>query len=468
MTSRPRKSGFTLVELLVVIAIIGILIALLLPAVQVAREAARRMNCQSNMKQIGVAMHNYNTSLGTFPPGIVALAYDEEAARQDGNVGDGFGGDAFFNNGFASLLPYMEQQAIAELWNQNLGWYNQPAIGGQPNPIYSTVVPPFVCPSNSDKDNPVSESFFSVLLTEIAEALEGEPNEVIAQVGLEFSLGDYLLCKGASDAWCLPNGLVLSYAELLPLENSTDAVPIVPWAKRTRGMFDITGPKGAADFLPIPGIEFVCRAAMIKDGLSNTFAVGEGAQGPSWGICRLNSGNRWVIGDGSSGEPDINMREENDKCLDPANALTAIGDTSRPYPTYQAWFMTPSVLPAAEAETPAIIGSPFGCTLDRLNARPVTHTVMGISDVGVQAVLNAMSVCNSSFDFDGDGPQGQSLNANPNSLHATSGFRSDHPGGANFLFADGAVRFIQDGVDLPTYRALSTIQGEETNLAPLN
>ncbi len=69
---RMRRGGFTLIELLVVIAIIAVLIALLLPAVQAAREAARRAQCVNNLKQIGLAMHNYHSTIGSFPQGSQA------------------------------------------------------------------------------------------------------------------------------------------------------------------------------------------------------------------------------------------------------------------------------------------------------------------------------------------------------------------------------------------------------------
>jgi prepilin-type N-terminal cleavage/methylation domain-containing protein len=103
--TRRQRSGFTLIELLVVIAIIAILIALLLPAVQQAREAARRRQCKNNLKQIGLALHNYHDSLLVFPFGG-SVGADIVNLSTTGN--NGFGWRVF-------ILPYIDQ---APLYNQ--------------------------------------------------------------------------------------------------------------------------------------------------------------------------------------------------------------------------------------------------------------------------------------------------------------------------------------------------------------
>ena len=113
MKARPR--GFTLVELLVVITIIGILIGLLLPAVQNAREAARSLQCSNNLKQLGLALHNYAQSMGVFPPGCItqeSSSYNPWSEAQT-TSGSGRHGTSWM----LMILPQLEQSALYDNWN---------------------------------------------------------------------------------------------------------------------------------------------------------------------------------------------------------------------------------------------------------------------------------------------------------------------------------------------------------------
>lgn len=130
-----RTRGFTLVELLVVIAIIGVLVALLLPAVQAAREAARRMHCSNNLKQIGLAFQNHHSSQGVFPSSGWGWQWTGDADR-------GFGQDQPGGWGF-NILPYIEMQNVRNLGKGSEGQDKQAAMILQ----VGTPIPAFNCPS---------------------------------------------------------------------------------------------------------------------------------------------------------------------------------------------------------------------------------------------------------------------------------------------------------------------------------
>ena len=138
-----RKRGFTLIELLVVIAIIAILIALLLPAVQQAREAARRTQCKNNLKQIGLAFHNYHDAHGVFPPGMSTQQVWENSCPEGTCAQWGWG---------TYILPQMEQTNLYDLMKVGTLSLAQANSNASIRAQMQQAIPAFRCPSDSAPD----------------------------------------------------------------------------------------------------------------------------------------------------------------------------------------------------------------------------------------------------------------------------------------------------------------------------
>jgi prepilin-type N-terminal cleavage/methylation domain-containing protein len=266
---RHFRRGFTLVEMIVVIGIVGLLMALLLPAVQKVRDAANSIRCRSNLRQIGIAMHSFHDARDFLPPGMVT-----ELEIQDS-----------YHTGFTYMLPYLEEDTVHRLYNYDYHWYDK-----QNYQAVAQEVKIFYCPSN--------RSGGSIDLTGYSQQWGGS--------AMPPSVGacDYVLCKGA-------NAGLYNDPSLIPAE--------------ARGLFNITSAdysiaNDQIQWAPTP--RFRVRLVHITDGLSTTFAVGEAAGGNSY----------YLVGDiNNPSQPVIEPFNNGPGPMDQAWAAASLGDINHPW-----------------------------------------------------------------------------------------------------------------------------------------
>ena len=190
--NRPARRAFTLIELLVVIAIIAILIALLLPAVQQAREAARRSTCKNNLKQIGLALHNYHDVYSTFPPGRVRNTYSGITdAWYTGNIG-----------WLPRILAQMDQSPIFESidWNRGFGTSGTDGHTGvngtNPTGARRQIIPAFLCPTDPGNGSMAWTDPMGVKVSGVAPAGDYGHTNYAGSVGSDFRLRDQRTVRG--------------------------------------------------------------------------------------------------------------------------------------------------------------------------------------------------------------------------------------------------------------------------------
>ncbi len=233
-SERGRRGAFTLIELLVVIAIIGLLVALLLPAVQAARESANRAQCSNNLKQMGLGFHHFHDTSQAFPRAYKLLASPDPTAPAGTGI---YGAGAF-----AMILPFLEQANISQGGSGRGIDLNRAALSSlnmpPNNPAYATPIPTFLCPSSPG----ASTVDYSA---ELANSFNNFGISVTPAPGLFFGRTDY-----APDA-----GMMAA----------------LPGISINAGASIIAQPPGA----PV-------RFTDIKDGSSNTFMVVEDAGRPGW------------------------------------------------------------------------------------------------------------------------------------------------------------------------------------------
>jgi len=236
-----QLAGFTLVELLVVIAIIGVLVALLLPAVQSAREAARRMGCQNQLKQLALAAHNIHDVSGRFPAGN---------AYRKGTTGVWFDKYDYYETWAISILPYLEQTAIAQMWDPTTpNAYNDPS--GKMDVLRNTKLKVYICPSDPNPfvaSKPASGPGGSGIQTIVANHMQ---SSFRGCAGSTWGNQSFSLSAGSDANW----------------DDGTQSKPLMNWNSGMRGVFACATDNGTS-ITP-------CRSAEITDGTANTLMFGE-------------------------------------------------------------------------------------------------------------------------------------------------------------------------------------------------
>jgi prepilin-type N-terminal cleavage/methylation domain-containing protein/prepilin-type processing-associated H-X9-DG protein len=366
------KRGFTLIELLVVIAIIAVLIALLLPAVQAAREAARRAQCTNNMKQIGLACHNYLDTQGVFPPGAISI----------NGVASNCALSGWSSNFFTwavLILPQIEGNTTYNSLNTFMGVGQNGTDNGEAFTAYLAVPKSFVCPSDADNDNgtrPWNGSLGCPYPNPMGQAPAWAPplNPATGQTSQVVPIIDYAMSWGDNYAGG-PLGSNLPW-ETYPAP-TTLGTPRIGyegyWGTRWITFCPKLGGqlRGFADYSSMQ----VATIASVTDGTSNSILVGE--------VLPLQDANNafWTSTGSASG------------------TTIPLGWNSNTWPAAD-----PKCNCAWQSST-----APLGC---RYSA-------------------------------------------------SAKGFASNHPGGANLLFADGSVHFLKKSINLVTYCALGSRNGGE-------
>jgi prepilin-type N-terminal cleavage/methylation domain-containing protein/prepilin-type processing-associated H-X9-DG protein len=361
------KRGFTLIELLVVISIIAVLIALLRPAVQSAREAARRIQCTNNVKQLALALHNYIAATGAAPPGIdTTVTYPGTAPPYDLAQWTAWSAQAL-------LLPYLEQMPLYNAANFSWNCCYASALGDAINStVYKTRIASFLCPSDG---------------------LAGQLN-----------INSYQGSVGAS-----------------PVSYPADG--------NTTGIFRIYDVNFYSSSVTL---------AAITDGTSNTIAFGEGLVG-DYGK------NNNYRGNGMSGAADVGTVSGNTNPViagnnaesDPKSVLQALQNCnvfwkSAALSTCSGYYACDPVGMKQYAGKTWAQGE-RGLTLFNTIVPP-------------NSTLYPWRACRMGPGCPGCAFDGMNF----------ANISSFHPGGCNFGFADGSVRFIKDSIAMKTYESLGT------------